>query len=116
MQACLPLEAGYEFRPVHVLSPLCGRHPLWLRVAQWLTEAVYVSMTPISNSKFREDVVLTLVRGNHKSAQVETPRIVTMLLDEVAHGWQLILPKDAALLLPHTVLAPPRTHSPRKHQ
>jgi hypothetical protein len=33
------LTPGSEFRPVTVLEPLCGGHPLWPRIRQYLTTA-----------------------------------------------------------------------------
>jgi hypothetical protein len=49
-----------------------------------------------------------LARGNHKSARGhEATKLLEMLNDEVKCGWQLPLPKEAALeLLPHCEVAP----------
>jgi hypothetical protein len=33
-------------------------------------------------------------------------RLTEMLMDEVSHGWQLILPREAMLQIPNAVLAP----------
>ncbi len=47
-----------------------------------------------------------MARGNHKSARGHEAKLLEMLKDEEKRGWQLPLPKEAALELPHCEVAP----------
>ena len=47
-----------------------------------------------------------LSHGNHKSAKLHEAKLIPMLRDEVARGWQLPLPLDATLLIPGAVIGP----------
>ena len=100
------LTVGSEFRPVHILEPLLHLHPLWHRVKTWLTSGVQYPLQPICDDDRRADLDANANRGNHKSALAHEDRITTMLKDEVARGWQLILPKEALPTIPNGVLAP----------
>jgi hypothetical protein len=52
------------------------------------------------------DVTATLTRGNHKSVRGYGAKLLEMLKDEAKRGWQLPLPKEAALELPLIEVAP----------
>lgn len=97
---------GSEFRPVSVLAPLCGAHPLWHRVRRSLTDGTSWQLEPISEEDRLHDLGAIVRRGNHKSAIVNQEKVVQILKDEVKHMWQLPLPPRALLELPDTVVAP----------
>ena len=99
------LTVGSEFHPAAVLAPLCFRHPLWPRVHHWLTAGVCYPLEPLCESDRIADLTAMLERGNHQSATFHHAQLVQMLTDEVEHGWQLILPCTAALLMPGAVIA-----------
>jgi hypothetical protein len=54
------LSLGSEFRPVHILEPLCGRHPLWPRVRQYLTTGVECPLLPLAEPDRLRDLHLNL--------------------------------------------------------
>jgi hypothetical protein len=47
-----------------------------------------------------------LARGNHKSARNHKHSLISMLKGEAERGWQLPLPKEAALVIPGCEVAP----------
>ena len=47
-----------------------------------------------------------LARGHHKSARGHEAKLLEMLKDKVKRGWQLLMPKEAALKLPCCEVAP----------
>ena len=100
------LSPGSEFRPVHMLAPLLSRHPLWSAFAERITDGAEFPLVDISDADRLADVTATLARGNHKSARGHEAKLLEMLKDEVRRGWQLPLPKEAALDLPHCEVAP----------
>lgn len=100
------LTFGSEFRPVPVLEPLFGRHPLWPRVRTYLLQGVQHPVSPIAEVDRLHDLGQMVQYGNHKSAQQELPRLINMLKDEVKRTWQLPLPRRALVRLPNCVLAP----------
>ena len=63
-------------------------------------------LDPISHADRRTDLAAILTRGNHKSARGHEQKLIGMLKEEVARGWQLPLPKEAALELPGCKVAP----------
>ena len=97
---------GSEFRPTTILAPLFGRHHLWPRVCEYLTNGVDHPLRPISEEERLRDLRLALKRGNHKSAMDEMVRLKTMLRDEVHRMWQLPLPLSAVTRLPGCAIAP----------
>ena len=100
------LTIGSEFRPPDVLEEVCGNHPLWSRVRRWLTTGVEHPLRPIPEDERLEDVKENLARGNHLSARRNEAQLLSMLQKEVQKGWQLILPREAALLIRNAILGP----------
>ncbi|KAI2505693.1 hypothetical protein MHU86_8752 [Fragilaria crotonensis] len=100
------LTPGSEFRPADVLAPLLSRHPLWPRFRERITAGADFPLLPITDTDRRTDVVAALARGNHKSARGHEAKLLDMLRDEVRRGWQLPLPREAALELPNCEVAP----------
>jgi len=97
---------GSEFRPVPILVPLLGQHPLWPRVREYLTNGVEHPLRPISEVECLHDLSRMLKYGNHKSANKEKSRLLSMLQDKVHRMWQLPLPLKALPRIPRGVLAP----------
>jgi hypothetical protein len=100
------ITPGSEFCPVAVLQPLCGGHPLWPRVRQYLTHGTECPLQPIAETDRLQDLRLMLQRGNHKSAIRALHRVIELLQDEVKHMWQLPFPPSAVMQLPGIVIAP----------
>jgi len=74
---------GSEFGPAPVLAPLLRSHPLW----HWVREYLTVSSTRYGRSAksiaYTHDLSRMLKYGNHKSADMEKPCLLSMLQDEV---------------------------------
>ena len=100
------LSPGSEFRSAQILAPLLSRHPLWPAFAERITDGAEFPLFDISDADRLADVAASLARGNHKSARGHEAKLLEMLKDEVKRGWQLPLPKEAALELPHCEVAP----------
>ena len=100
------LSPGSEFRPARLLAPLLSRHPLWAVFAERITAGAEFPLVDIPDAARLEDVTATLARGNHKSSRGHETKLLEMLKDEMKRGWQLPLPKEAALELPHCEVAP----------
>lgn len=100
------LTPGSEFRAPHLLAPLLSRHPLWPRFLERITLGAEFPLTPISDADRLLDVAAALARGNHKSAQGHEAKLIDMLKDEVAYGWQLPLPREVATKIPDCEVAP----------
>ena len=100
------LTPGSEFRSAALLAPLLSAHPLWPRFFERITVGAEFPLTPISDAERRTDLQAILSRGNHKSARGHETKLLAMLKEEVSRGWQLPLPKEAALELPGCEVAP----------
>jgi hypothetical protein len=100
------LMFGSEFRPVDVLAPLFGCHPLWHQVRWYLTEGTSLPVTPIAEKDCLHDLGQMLKYGNHKSAEKEQECIVGMLREEVQWMWQLPLPRQAIACIQDCIMAP----------
>lgn len=105
-QSCSALNPGSEFRPVSILHPLLGKHPLWQLACQWLTAGVSFPVLPLSESDRIEDLQIMLQLGNHKSAEIHASVLNSAIAEEVSRGWMLPLPSSIASELPHAIIAP----------
>ena len=98
---------GSEFRPAALLAPLLSAHPLWPHFNDRISsEGAKSSLREISDTDRLDDVRDNLARGNHKSARGHKAKLITMLKEEVERGWQLPLPRDAALEIKGCEVAP----------
>ena len=100
------LQPGSEFRPTSLLGPLFCFHPLWRNVLRWLLFGVDFPLNDIPEADRLLENILNFQRGNHKSARDNTGVLAPMLVDEVIHAWQLILPKGTHRLINGSVLGP----------
>lgn len=100
------LTIGSEFRPTPVLEPLLQHHPLWPRMKSWLNHGIVYPLHELPEVARQEDLHAILARGNHKSATLNADRLQHMLQEEVVRGWQLVLPREAATMIPHAVIGP----------
>jgi hypothetical protein len=101
------LTPGSEFRPVALLAPLLLLHPLWPKFQERISTAAAFPLRKIADADRIADVHATLARGNHKSAQGHETKLIDMLKEEVERGWQLPLPRSAALMIKGCEVAPP---------
>jgi hypothetical protein len=69
-------------------------------------KGVNYPLHPIAKNECLVDLQANFNQGNHKSTTMHMECLTNMLKDKVEHGWELLLPKEAALHLPQTVLAP----------
>ena len=83
-----------------------SRHALWAAFAERITDGAGFPLVDIPDADRLADVAGTLARGNHKSARGHDFKLLEMLEDELKRGWQLLLPKEAALELPQCEVAP----------
>ena len=87
------LGYGSEFRSVTELTPLLGRHPNFVMLAEYLTSGMPYLFSREIDSDTKLDELETLIRrGNHKSAQDETERVVLLLGKDVRYGFSVPLP------------------------
>ena len=93
------LTPGSEFRPVELLAPLLSMHPLWPKFQGRISNGAEIPLREIADADRIADVHANLTRGNQKSAQGHEARLIGMLKEEVERGWQLPLPRSAALLI-----------------
>jgi hypothetical protein len=100
------LTPGSEFRPVELLAPLLSMHPLWPKFQERISNGAEFPLREIADADRIADVHANLTRGNHKSAQDHEARLIDMLKEEVERGWQLPLPRSAALLIKGCEVAP----------
>jgi hypothetical protein len=112
LHACLahekgtPLQAGSEFRPTPLLSPLLCSHPLWPKVTFYLIHGVDFAMEEITEDDRQQHNAALSARGNHKNA-VNHPAFMRPIFEsEVTKGWLLALPEDSYKLIPHALLGP----------
>eukprot|EP00978_Attheya_sp_CCMP212_P025270 scaffold80933_cov58-Attheya_sp.AAC.1 len=64
------------------------------------------NLNPLAEDARPADIRGNLLRGNHKSAKHQEPRLQSLPESEVTNGWQIILPKVAIFLLKGAVLGP----------
>ena len=100
------LTPGSEFRPVELLAPLLSLHPLWPKFQERISTGADFPLREIADADRIADVTANLARGNHKSAQGHEAKLIDMLKEEVERGWQLPLPKSAALTIKGCEVAP----------
>jgi hypothetical protein len=84
------LTPGSEFRPVALLAPLLSMHPLWPKFLERISTGAELPLREIADA----DRI-----GNHKSAQGHEAKLIDMLKEEVDRGWQVPLPRSAALMI-----------------
>ena len=89
-----------------LLAPLLSRHPLWPRFQDRLTRGAAFPLAPIADADRRTDLAASLSPGNHKSTRGHEQKLLEMLKEKVAKGWQLLLPKEATMELPGCEVAP----------
>ncbi|KAI2507350.1 hypothetical protein MHU86_7070 [Fragilaria crotonensis] len=97
---------GSEFRPAALLAPLLSAHPLRTRFHERISEGAEFPLREISDADRLADVRDKLARGNHKSARGHKAKLIAMLREEMERGWQLPLPKEAALKIEGCEVAP----------
>ena len=97
---------GSEFKPVHVLEPLLGRHPLWSAFRSILEHGASYPLRPIDNTSRLQDIQDAIKRGNHKSAIANSDLIKAMMTTEVENGYALPIPIDVIPQIPHAAVAP----------
>jgi hypothetical protein len=100
------LTPGSEFRPVELLAPLLSLHPLWPKFQERISTGAEFPLREIADADRIADVNANLARGNHKSAQGHEAKLIDMLKEEVERGWQLPLPRSAALMIKGCKVAP----------
>ncbi len=100
------LTPGSEFRPVELLAPLLSMHPLWPTFQERISNGAEFPLREIADANSIADVHANLTRGNHKSAQGHEARLIDTLKEEVERGWQLPLPRSAALMIKGCEVAP----------
>ena len=106
MQSDSIVAYGSEFKPVHVLEPLLGRHPLWSAFRSILEHGAAYPLRDISNASRSQDIQDAITRGNHKSAIVNFNLLKSMMTTEVEFGYALPIPIDIIHQIPHAAVAP----------
>jgi hypothetical protein len=100
------LTPGSEFRPAKLLAPFLSMHPLWPKFQERISNGAEFPLREIADADRIADVHANLARGNDKSAQSHEAKLIDMLKEEVERGWQLPLPKSAALMIKGCEVAP----------
>jgi hypothetical protein len=101
-----PLSFGSEFRPVEVLKPLLGIHPLWPRLEDLLLRGSHFSAEPLPNATCLLQATAALDYGNHKGATKAKDKLCSLLNDDVTHGFNLPLPLSLMRSIPGLLLSP----------
>ena len=97
---------GSEFRQSRLLAALLDSRPLWCRFSKRIDVGSHHPLFSISEPDRLRDLHAMLSCGSHKSAKRHETKLIPMLKDEVARGWQLPLPLAAATLIPGAVVGP----------
>jgi len=101
-----PLQFGSEFRQVEILEFLCGNHPLWPRLKQYLVQGVsYAEAVPDEHTRI-SNLSAAIVRGNHVSALKHPEQIQKLMTKDVCRGYVLPLSMDGIRNLQGAELAP----------
>jgi hypothetical protein len=101
-----PLRFGSEFRPVSVLEPLLGIHPLWERIKALLLEGSHFSADPLPADECVQQVEAALAYGNHKGAVKAPDKLFDLLDDDVTHGFNMPLPLSMVRKIPGLLMSP----------
>jgi hypothetical protein len=101
-----PLHPGSEFRPVPILKPIFQDHPLWTWARETLIHGAHYFLLPLEDDLRKQDLATAITFGNHKSAVKHGPETMATLKKEMTKGWQLPLPMDKLLDIPHLLLTP----------
>ncbi len=101
-----PLRFGSEFRPVSVLEPLLGIHPLWPRIRALLLEGSHFCADPLPREECSQQVESCLSHGNHKGAIKDPDKLFDLLDEDVTHGFIMPLPLSMALQIPGSLPVP----------
>ena len=94
---------GSEFHQTKLLAPLCwtpASHSGTISLSGSILGPTTSQLLPILEPNRLRDMHVMLSRRNHKSAKLYQAKLIPMLQDEVAGGWQLPLPLEAAMLIP----------------
>jgi hypothetical protein len=101
-----PLPFGSEFRPVPVLEPLLGIHPLWPRIRALLLEGSHFSADPLPREACSQQVEACLSYGNHKGAINALDKLFELLDEDVTHGFIMPLPLSMAFQILGLLMSP----------
>jgi hypothetical protein len=101
-----PLRPGSEFWPLYYLEPIFRGHPLWWRARKMIAEGFSMPLAKLPDVNRVADVFKAINYGNHKSTLKNPEIVLEMLGDEVARGWQLVLPCDRIASIPETIVSP----------
>ena len=105
-QRLSPCGYGSEFRPTTSLQPLLYLHPTWEKFKTLLTQGSDWPLDPISEEARQADVDEALQFGNHKEATNNPALLMSLITDDVTHGFALPLPLDKIKRIPGVLLAP----------
>ena len=101
-----PCGLGSEFKPVHLLAQIFGRHPLCSRACCTLLTGVDPDYFPLSEPDRLSDLQEALARGNHQSASQKPHVLAKLMANDIKYGYAVPLPRARALEIPGLVLLP----------
>ena len=95
------VDHGSEFRPVHDIEKVIGRHPHFRFLAEMLTHGFEYYLTrELSEEERAAELSAQLVRGNHKSATDSEDEVQRLLEVDVRHGFVLPMHVKGCMLQP----------------
>ena len=101
-----PLGCGSEFREVEALRPLLQKTPLWDRFSNMLSSGVEFPLEDLNPQLKQQDLIEGIEFGNHKGVQNNEQLFLSMMKEEVEHGFQLVIPIEKVPELEGGLVAP----------
>ncbi|KAL3767984.1 hypothetical protein ACHAWU_005442 [Discostella pseudostelligera] len=97
---------GSEFREIDILTPLLKHHPYWEKFKSLLSRGSDWPLMDIDDDERQADVQEALQFGNHKRATEDTTLLISLIVDDVTHGFTLPLPLEKITCINGVLLAP----------
>ncbi len=101
-----PLSYGSEFKPPHILRRIFHNHPLWPRMEQLLINWLHWLLEEISEEDRKADLHKALAFGNHKGAASKPELLKVLIIEDVRHGYGLVIPQEKVARIPNACLIP----------
>lgn len=98
---------GSEFLDVSLLEPILRRHPHWTLIKKILQDGAQMHQTeevPTENRHLENQALIDY--NNHKGARDNMDVILSTVLDDIKHGYAIVLPLGTERLLPMAMLCP----------
>jgi hypothetical protein len=101
------LAYGSEFRPIHQLKSILGKHSHFQQLLTILQEGMAFRFSrTLTEVKRAMELKQIVAQGNHKSAEDKPEAVAQLLSKDVTHGFSMPIPLHVVKLIPRALAQP----------